>query len=268
MRSIAVFALLLGSMAQGAEVKLAEITETRSRQVIKDDDTFLTSSGLNIKLRISGEDVKGATAYGRLKIAEAVDDVGTNLKPTERGFGGFSNAFQSIHRFNMSMPGEEKKQEEPKHFDLDVQLQPPPRKATRLKSLKGEVQVQAGGEKQTVTLTKIPSLYGQQVQDPALKAAGLTVTVVDPKAGQSFVSGDSITIQVKGNSDVIQNADITNAAGDRISHGHFSTGFNNEKTIGYDLTQPLDDEVTMKLNLLVNQKTVTVPFELKDVELP
>jgi hypothetical protein len=263
--STSIMLLAFISTTNAAEVQLAEVSETRTKQVIQDESSFPASSALNVKLRISGEDVIGATAYGQLSITEAIDDVGTNLKPKESGF--FAERFQPIHRFGM-MHGDDQKQEEPKHFDLDVQLQAPPRKATRIKSLKGDVQVQAGGEKKTITLTNIASQYGKQVQDPALKDAGVTITVVDPKAGQTFASSDAITLQVKGNVDVITGAEITNAASERISFGSFSSGFNDEKTIGYDLTQPLDEKVTMKLNLLVNQKTVKVPFELKDVELP
>jgi hypothetical protein len=34
------------------------------------------------------------------------------------------------------------------------------------------------------------------------------------------------------------------------------------------LNKPLDDTMTMKIHLVVGQKTVTVPLELKDVKLP
>ena len=47
-----------------------------------------------------------------------------------------------------------------------------------------------------------------------------------------------------------------------------SSGSEKESNVTYELKQPLDDTMTLKVKLVIGQKTVNVPFELKDVALP
>jgi hypothetical protein len=263
--------MLVAEVANAAEVKVAEINETRVKQLIADEDSFSPSSGLVVRLRVEGDDVVGDTAYGNLQIEQAVDDLGNDLKPRESVFRfGREDDFEPIDRFRMSFGRErDEEQAEARHFMLDINLQPPPRNATRINQLKGEVQVLAGGERREISIKRIADGYGKAIDDPALNDAGLQITVLDPSKTEMIMSGgDSIVLQLKGKTDVVQEAQITNAAGDSISHGHASTGFGDEKLIAYELSQPLDDNVTMTLRLLVNQQTVTVPIDLADVELP
>jgi hypothetical protein len=46
------------------------------------------------------------------------------------------------------------------------------------------------------------------------------------------------------------------------------SGGDDDRTDTFELNRPLDDTMTLKIELIVGLKTVTVPFEIKDVELP
>jgi hypothetical protein len=59
--------------------------------------------------------------------------------------------------------GDEKKSDA---FDATINLALPARKATAIKSLKGEFQVLAGGEQKVVTLTKLKSMQGKPLARP------------------------------------------------------------------------------------------------------
>jgi hypothetical protein len=40
------------------------------------------------------------------------------------------------------------------------------------------------------------------------------------------------------------------------------------RTLQYALDKPLDDTMTVKMTIIVGLKTVTVPFDLKNIPLP
>jgi hypothetical protein len=47
--------MLVAEVANAAEVKVAEINETRVKQLIADEDSFSPSSGLVVRLRVEGD---------------------------------------------------------------------------------------------------------------------------------------------------------------------------------------------------------------------
>jgi len=251
------FVLACGALSLAAvKVQPAEISETRIQTLIKKENVFSSDvPRLQVKLNVDGPEIKGATKWGNVKITEAVDDAGTDLKLKKESLS-FGDGLDEISRFG----SEEKKTDA---FDATINLALPARKATAIKSLKGEFQVLAGGDEKTVTLTKLKSMQGKPLSDPALKAAGISGTFTKP-------TGDdpAIAIDYKGSTNAIKDVEITDATGKSVSQGRFSSGFGDQQTVNYMLNKPLDDTMTMKINLIVGQKSVTVPFELKDVKLP
>jgi hypothetical protein len=254
-RHVAPYLLLLCVAA--AQVKPAQIVETREQTLIKKEGFFSSErSRLVVKLSVSGPDVRGATKWGKVKLTEAVDDAGTDLKPKENTFA-FSRGedMDEINRF-----GQDEKAE---GFDVELELAVPARKATTIKSLKGEFHVLAGGEEKVVTFTKLKSMQGKPLTDPALKAAGIDATV-----GKSSGNDPALVVDYKGAADAITKVEILDAGGDSMSSGQFSSGSGDAQNVNYMLGKPLDDAMTLKLHLVVGQKTVAVPFELKDLKLP
>jgi hypothetical protein len=257
-------AAVLIAVASLAAVKVqpAEVLETRLATLIKKENVFSSdSSRLQVKLRVDGPEVKGATKWGKVKLAEAIDDAGTDLKPKkdDSGFSfGRNDDLEEISRSGMS--DEEKKSS---GFDVTISLALPARKASAIKSLKGEFEVMAGGEEKVVTLTKLKSMQGKPLADPVLKAAGINGKVAKP-------TGDdpAFTVDYTGGTGAIKDVEILDAAGNNISNGRFSSGFGDAQNVSYQLSKPLDDTMTMKMHLVVGQKTVKVPFDLKDVKLP
>ena len=259
--SVVLVAAAAASLA-AVKVQPAEVLETRLLTLIKKENVFTSdASRLQVKLSVDGPEVKGATKWGKVKLTEAVDDAGTDLKPKkdDSGFSfGRNDDFEEISRFGMS--DDEKNSNA---FDVAIQLALPARKASAIKSLKGEFEVMAGGEEKVVTLTKLKSMQGKPLADPVLKAAGINGKVTKP-------SGDdpALTVDYTGGTDAIKDVEILDAAGNSVSNGRFSSGFGGTQNVSYQLSKPLDDTMTMKMHLIVGQKTVKVPFELKDVKLP
>jgi len=251
--------------AESVSVKPTGIVETRVREIVKSSTLGMLPSSLTVKVRVEGDAVTGASTYGKVKFTEAVDDVGTDLRPKKEaglfGLGGDDEGFTKINRFM-----EDDKAPQAKGFDMELYLGIPSRKATQIKALRGEFQVMAGGEEKTVSVTKLKSLMGKSIEDPALKAAGLTIKVLDPeKQGEG---ANTLALELKGNINAMKKGEILDAAGKSFSDGNFSMGSESEQTTTYSLSRPLDDAMMLKLHLVVGQKAVTVPVDLSDLALP
>lgn len=254
----------------GEQVTIApiSISETRSKNLVGEESGFGDRSGIELVIRVQGDSLKGATSFGKLKVADAKDDTGTDLKVKERPMFGNDDDFKPIQSGMLGML--QKKGE--KGFRVKLDLGVAARKAMKISLVKGEFQVLAGGKEATVTAKSLPGMKGKTITDPKLKEAGVEITVVDPKkAGGMFFGGsgpNSLALKMTGTLTAIQEVEVLDKAGKSATSGHMSSGSDNEQTVSYDLKQPLDDTMTLQIKLLIGQKAVTVPFEVKDVELP
>ncbi len=269
-----VLGLVLAIPAYGAQkIKImpVQLVETRAKQ-FKKKVKFPSTSELKLTIHVEGDQVNDATSYGKIKFDEAADDAGTDLKPKKAkgmsSFGGSDDEFKPLRSGMMGM----RQEEDEKGFRLELSLGLPSRKAILISRLKGEFQVLAGGTEKTVTIKKPKNLIGKKVEDPVLEAAGLEARILDPKKkkGGWFSMGgeNSLSIELKGDLKAVQKMDVIDAKGKSLTSGHMSMGDHKKKTYSYDLDKPLDDTTTLKIELLVGLKTITVPLDLKDLELP
>jgi len=277
MKLLNIFALALifssSSFAQEITVSPARISETRSGDIMPPDQTSHTSmDGLTLTLHIAGEGVRTASTYGKIEIAEAVDDTGKNLKPEEGAFYVPDEFQPTVSEFDRMMRENEGKADDNAGFNIELKLLASAREAKTLRTVKGQFQVRAGGEKRTVKATQLLQKIGKPLEDPALKEAGVEISFIDPKTKESmFFGGDdanSLAIRAKGSFDNIADVHVTSAAGEDVTQGNYSSTSNAEKTIVYNLSTPLTDDMTLAVDLLIGQETITVPIDLKDIPLP
>jgi hypothetical protein len=261
MKTQLVVMLLAASAALAADVvsvKPTEISETRVKQIVKGNSW--DKSGLEITLHVEGATVDAATAFGKMKFTTAVDDAGGDLKPKEeKGFfsGPSEDKFNKIDRF-MQEKGA-------KGFDVRLKLALPKRSAKTIKEIKGEMQVLAGGDEKVVEVKNLATQAGKSIDDPALKAAGLQIKFTK---AQADASKTDLPVEVKGDPNNIKEVEILDASGQKINQGYSSGSFGGAEQISYMLSKPLDDTMTMKIHVLVGQKTMPVPFDLTNLELP
>jgi hypothetical protein len=232
-------------------------------------------NGIDLSLHVDGPAVADARKFGKIKIIEASDDAGTDLTKKAKDAPSFeSGEFQDI-RGPMSFGFDDDKKKEP-GFDIDVKLPTPAaRSAKTIKLIKGELQVVAGGEKKVVTVKSLSKVYGKPIDDPALKAAGVTFTVLDPKKpGKDAIgfgdSSKSVPVLMTGKLDVIGDVQFVNKSGQKLGQGSMSMSNQpaEKKSVTYELSEPLSDEVTLQIEVWPGQKTVMVPITLANVKLP
>ena len=75
------------------------------------------------------------------------------------------------------------------------------------------------------------------------------------------------TLEITGPEDAIEKMEVLEG-GKNVSNGSSSFGMNDKRTITLSLEKPLTDAMTVKLHLMVGQKLVDVPIDLKDIPLP
>jgi hypothetical protein len=226
---------------------------------------FFMGSDLSITLKLSGPEMKDATDYRPPAVTEATDDTGASLVEKKQGGGSM---FRAIQRMEFNFDDQGKKLPPSSDVDVDVQLKMPARAAKKLSIVKGTIALRAGGEKKTVTVKNPKGMLGKSIEDPALTAANLKVKVLDPKAARGFGGANSLALEVTGDLTPIKGIEVLDAAGKKVNFGHSSFGMNNVSTYQIDLQKPLDETMTLNINLVIGQKVIDVPFELKDVALP
>lgn len=107
-------------------------------------------------------------------------------------------------------------------------------------------------------------MEGKSLDDPALKAAGLTVKVSAAKANST-----SITLDLTGPLSNLSKVELLGPGGkDLINGSGVGTAGIGREQGNYLLTSPLDATMTLRIHAITGQKDVTVPFDLKDVPLP
>ena len=235
------------------------VSETREHAigVTKTTGTgFMT--GLRVKLRLEGPAAKSCVKVGRLKVTEAVDDLGTDLR--DAGQLKWCEQLQDVSRFGM---GDAEKSSGP--FEYELRLGLPARKAAALKGIKGELQVLAGGEEKTVSVPDVRALAGKLVEDSAVKAAGITFKVLPTGPTEK----NMIKAEISGDLDAIKEVRAFAGGGENLVTGKWWSEMGGKHTVSYILTKPVGDEaLRLELKLTVGQKNIIVPLELANLPLP
>ena len=259
--AIACFVAALPADAK-VQVKPMRVEETRVKNIQPPAaNTFAGfPESLTVTVHLEGPELNGPATVAKVDVTQATDDTGKSLQHAER-FPGLTPPPAP------PLPGEKKEQ----GLSVTIPLETSARKASRIAVLKGSIQLHAGGQAKTVVAGKVKALLGKSVTDPALTAAKVNVKVIDPKAsGAGFAppNGDSLTVEVSGDTAALEKVEIDDASGQDVSNGGFSSESNGKKQIGVSMNAPLTDATTLKLHLIVGQKLLTVPLDLKDVPLP
>jgi hypothetical protein len=249
----------LGGISR-AEVNVVpfRIEETRT-MAFHDDKVSRPSSSLKVTLSLVGSGAEACVRYGDLKLEEVVDDEGGSLIPAKNAFNDpakfkeYSNAFFRKSKFADQTPAAPQ---------VELELAPPKRAATKIARLKGSLSLAEQGAISAFELALTGS--GQKaVPIPPEAHVGISATVA---AGKNI---RSIAIEITGDEAALESVEVVDATGRTISNGMSSLMVNRgpaHKSI--QLNQPLDNSMKLVAKVALNRKIVQVPFDLKDVPLP
>lgn len=210
-------------------------------------------SGLELKLLLAGPelaDVKGV----RVKVDSATDDTGKNVvdskssafandfKPLEEPFGFGSNKKKGV-------------------FEIELKLLNPVRAAKSVK-IAGKVELMSPkADPASIVTASLAKTAGKPLDNAALKAAGVTLTLKAPK-------GDDLAYELKDPKKKVASVEFCGADGKALKvNGTSSWGGMGSSSVTVTIpNRPA--EVVAKIYLITEKSLITVPLKLDAVELP
>lgn len=221
---------------------------------------------LAVILEIAGPPAAQAIKYGHIKIIKAEDDQGKSLKAIKVSdlTKDPADGFIDIDRHAMFFWDQDKPTDK---LRVELNLENAGRSAKTLKKLEGTIKLRIAAERQEVVIDAILSKQGQTIEHEVLKAAGLTLTVVevDPKTKR-------ITFETTGVQDSLLSMTLETADGKAIDAAQFSTPAPNavdaKMSRGLNPWAAVPPDARLRLIIGTGLSTVDVPFSFADVALP
>lgn len=207
-------------------------------------------------LIVSGEATKRVVAYANFRIDQAIDDAGENLIPADDLTLKVNSRIHSpsaVRRSN-GVPS----------IWVTASIQNASRRATKITRLLGQVQLMTlSDESRSIVIPKLATFIANGAKNQELAKEKLSLqmgTNDDKKYPYLFVTG---------NPTIVRKAQIIDDNGRVLAESGFETGFSlNSKNCSFGLPRELDDKMSLKFEVAVSQKVITVPFDFKDIPLP
>ena len=270
---------------------ITAVTIKEDREISSDADAANRrwSPETGVEFRVEGAGVAGVTRVADVRVDEAVDDLGNNLLPKDRWADLNAEVAVQARRLRAkglpddgklagpadAPPPPERKQPSMMlwplkgnavevRFDLDQA----PRTATAIKRLRGRFSLAVGGTRRTVTVDKPLSRFGQDLDDPALKEAGVRVALVkryDPFPADAKI----LHLRIGGKGTALGRVRVLAADGTEVGSGFVEA--DGQERADHDMTmlgQPLDDTMRVEIEVVSGQRMAPVEFDMKDLPLP
>jgi hypothetical protein len=242
-------------------VTAKSVNETRYKELTKQAFGF-SFDGLSIGFEMEGPAIKEMVKYGNLKVAEAKDDKGADLiKKPQRPGDTFNSSDQPEMRVVQDYEQKQGK------VSFQVSLKKTARTATKV-SAKGSIDALVGGTKGEAEFAKVKALEGTQLKNADLEGLKLKVTVAKPAKSFFGKPEQMVVLEFDGDDASIIDYSLVDAAGKKVNVFPFTTMKEKVKVVTFNFDKAVPPDTKLKINYVKGAKRVTVPFEVKDVELP
>ena len=241
-------------------------------------------AGLEVELKLVGDDLDQYKAL-RISLDRAVDDTGRDLLDPEKASKDFEELGSSGSQ-QSSMP---------------IKLKNPARKATVVSQLNGKLEF-FDPKKDPASTVKVPNIFalnGKVLESPALKQAGIVMTMINHKTYEAqkaekkkaeiaaakaqgaspevlaemsapsedwFAPGENAVVaELTDPNHKVVSFRVLKADGTEL-HRQSTMTSGNTMTIEFDQNVP--DDATLELSLLTPQSTQVVALQLANIPLP
>ena len=237
----------------------------------KTEEEIIRSPHLTVTVRAEGNEIKDARGWGNIVVNEAVDDTGHDLRiqkkpklakpPADEDDEDDQDAnegFTILEPLAGSIDRE---------LLMDIGLASPARTATRIARLRGEFTLLRGGEIKEVAVDHLLDLAGKSIENPVLKEAGVEIVIVRSDKKDSSV----LEVKVKGKPLAVSRMAIFEKDGKSASNASSYAalgGSVHEASGDFSLNHALTNRMVLKIQVIIGQEAVIVPFDLRDVILP
>jgi len=221
-------------------------------------------SPMSAIIKLSGKPVAEASAYGFVQLKSARDDKGKALKEVKDSSGMMAMTYEA-EGFQSRKAGSTE--------EITLVLQRPSPGATSLAVLQGSLKLMTGGRCEKIYIDGIAGKKpGDVLQHPTLKAAGATARLAEP-FGDHEEGATAVSVAVSG---PVREIDLVDSGGSPVA---FETGVSligagmseiglEEKGVAFSSSRALPSDTRLELEVFLDQKPLTVPFEFENVPLP
>jgi len=220
--------------------------------------TRLGGLGLSMTLRLNG-DIADPHGIRQVHITECRDNLGTDLSQPEFPIPSFISA-------------------EGGRLSRVLNVSQAPRRAEKISVLKGEALVCVGGKTETLTFDRLKSRMGTKLSNPLLIQTGLEVYVGRVSmvpATMPFTMPATFARQLERYGVRISQLPGVGISEVRLLDADGSVKYRTSSMTGtkqglvFSLNrQTITDAVTLQIDVYTGAELRTVPFELRDIELP
>lgn len=197
-----------------------------------------------------------AFALGPVQVEPVIID-GTAYE-ANKGFG--SDGFKAIDRSKTGIFADHPKD----GVTAEIDFGKVSGEITKISSLKGSIQVMAGGTEKVVELTNLLRHRTGTINDPALKSAGISVKFTRDGKGEDL----NVGVELKGeNADAFVGLELVDRQGEPVSSATSSGTMNGVKQVQKYASEEALKDAILKLRFRDGGKKVDIPFQLTDVKV-
>ena len=261
------FIALSTQTAAAIDTAIGDVKDTRT--------TGKFFAGLEVELKLIGDGVDSIKGI-RTNLATVSDDTGKDLIDPEK----VKKEFEEFNQFGHGQNS------------VTLRLKNPSRKAAKITKLDGSLELflPSKDPQANVTVAKLKSLLGKPLESPALKAAGIELTVLDKAAndkqkaaekekaatdpkqmmGQMFgsfmsVNENDLVFKINDPKKKLVSYQLQDTSGKKISNNG-SMFTDNTKIINY--SSPLPDDAQLAIFILTDKALVKIPLKMDAIALP
>ena len=228
-----------------------------SRIIKKDKKGRRLPPDLEIQVIITGRAAAEAVAIGKLKLESVKNGVGKRIQLAESfDVGMLKRGFIGMDRNDMPrryVRPIEGPPEEGVLLAIPVKAAP---QTKMIKHARGSVMLKTGGEHHSVAVKIAAAELDKPIDNKALAAAGLNVTIRKIKERQ-------VTSQITEGQSYITNLSLVDASGREIGLHMGVGGWANDGTYTFMSLQPLPADAAIRIDVTTGVKEVVVPFSLE-----
>jgi hypothetical protein len=256
---VVLLCLLGAGQAETPKVTTMTTLMEERNSVVGKPDSARVFDRLYASFRIEG--AKTVRSYGNLNVTEAKTDTGADLirhRKDKKAIFGITNVpgFLAIRDY----------QAKTGMIDVQIELFTAPRTAKTFK-LKGTIDVLVGGEPTDIDIPNIVTKEEKEVlEHKAFSAAGLKIIMARWPFGNNE---NRVAYTIEGNNSIVKEITVVDASGKVIPASHSSAGSRTSgQTHFVTSSRKLPRDAKLRVTIYKGAKTLKLPFEFDNIELP
>ncbi len=222
-----------------------------------------TTSELRMQFRLSGEAILKVARMGNLIFDEAVDDTGKSLIAADTYSPEDRTALRPIN-----MPAERVRTT---GLTFMARLSASARGAKAIRSLKGSMKLVVADAAETVTVENPIQFLGKTIDNKRLKELGVQIRIASPTEFEPAHATDkAMALQFQSRREQVKSMAFFDGSMKAVRHreSEATTKDGQKAALLQIAAGALTDETQLVLEVYPKLEDVTLPVELKDVELP